>query len=146
AAHRRSYARRTGAERGFATAKDPATNDNQPRLVPPHGPDAAHAVRSDAARRPQPAHPRRMARLAERKRTPCRRRPPAQPQPLPPRVPPPVPPRHAATTPVHKTSSLAAIGTPSPHYRTRRTSRLNGNPHTGRLPGFVLLLRKHGLH
>jgi hypothetical protein len=27
AAHRRSYARRTGAERGFATAKDPATND-----------------------------------------------------------------------------------------------------------------------
>ena len=27
AAHRRSYARRTGAEHGFATAKDPATND-----------------------------------------------------------------------------------------------------------------------
>jgi len=27
AAHRRSYARRTSAERGFATAKDPATND-----------------------------------------------------------------------------------------------------------------------
>ena len=27
AAHRRSYARRTGAERGFATAKDPATNN-----------------------------------------------------------------------------------------------------------------------
>jgi hypothetical protein len=27
AAHRRSYARRTGAERGFATAKDPASND-----------------------------------------------------------------------------------------------------------------------
>jgi hypothetical protein len=27
AAWRRSYARRTGAERGFATAKDPATND-----------------------------------------------------------------------------------------------------------------------
>jgi len=26
-AHRRSYARRTGAERAFATAKDPATND-----------------------------------------------------------------------------------------------------------------------
>jgi hypothetical protein len=26
-AHRRSYARRTGAERGFATAKDPASND-----------------------------------------------------------------------------------------------------------------------
>jgi hypothetical protein len=26
-AHRRSCARRTGAERGFATAKDPATND-----------------------------------------------------------------------------------------------------------------------
>jgi hypothetical protein len=27
AAHRRSYARRTGAERGFSTAKDPASND-----------------------------------------------------------------------------------------------------------------------
>ncbi len=27
AAHRRSYARRTGAERGFATAKDPATSN-----------------------------------------------------------------------------------------------------------------------
>ena len=27
AAWRRSYARRTGAERGFATAKDPATNN-----------------------------------------------------------------------------------------------------------------------
>src|SRR6516165_4405872 len=27
AVHRRSYARRTGAERGFATAKDPASND-----------------------------------------------------------------------------------------------------------------------
>ena len=27
AAWRRSYSRRTGAERGFATAKDPATND-----------------------------------------------------------------------------------------------------------------------
>ena len=26
-AHRQSYARRTGAERGFATAKDPASND-----------------------------------------------------------------------------------------------------------------------
>jgi hypothetical protein len=26
-AHRRSYARRTGAERGFATTKDPASND-----------------------------------------------------------------------------------------------------------------------
>src|SRR6266852_5179263 len=26
-AHRRSYTRRTGAERGFATAKDPASND-----------------------------------------------------------------------------------------------------------------------
>jgi hypothetical protein len=29
-AHRRSYARRTGAERGFATAKDPASNNTTP--------------------------------------------------------------------------------------------------------------------
>src|SRR5690348_13124863 len=43
-------------------------------------------------------------------------------QPLPPGVPLPVPPRHAATL-AHRTSSLSsAIGTPSPNYRTRRTS------------------------
>ena len=47
AAWRRSYARRSGAERGFATAKDPATNDISPRLVPPHGPGPAHAVHRD---------------------------------------------------------------------------------------------------
>ena len=41
AAWRRSYARRTGAERGFATAKDPASQRHRPRLVPPHGPDTA---------------------------------------------------------------------------------------------------------
>ena len=29
------YARRTGAERGFATAKDPGRQRHQPRLVPP---------------------------------------------------------------------------------------------------------------
>ena len=43
------------------------------------------------------------------------------PQLLPPRVPPAIPPRHAVTL-AHRTSSLAAFGTPSPHYRTRRTS------------------------
>src|SRR6266581_7840575 len=43
------------------------------------------------------------------------------PQLLPPRVPPAVPPRHAVTL-AHRTSSLAAFGTPSPHNRTRRTS------------------------
>ena len=50
AAWRRSYARRTGAERGFATAKDPATNDISPRLVPPHGPGTPDAVHHDPAR------------------------------------------------------------------------------------------------
>ena len=57
AAWRRSYARRTGAERGFATAKDPATNDISPRLVPPDGPGPPDAVHHDPAHRPQPAHP-----------------------------------------------------------------------------------------
>ena len=57
AAWRRSYARRTGAERGFATVKDPAASDISPRLVPPHGPGPADAVRHHAAGRPQPAHP-----------------------------------------------------------------------------------------
>jgi hypothetical protein len=37
AAWRRSYARRTGAERGFATAKDPATNDTSRGWCRPMG-------------------------------------------------------------------------------------------------------------
>ena len=70
AAWRRSYARRTGAERGFATAKDPASNDISPRLVPPHGPGAPHAVHHHAARRPQPAHPARLEHPAGRNPAP----------------------------------------------------------------------------
>ena len=47
AAHRRSYARRTAAERTFSTAKDPASNDIGRRLVPAHRPDAAPSAVSD---------------------------------------------------------------------------------------------------
>jgi hypothetical protein len=38
AAWRRSCARRSGTERGFATAKDPRQQHHRPRLVPPDGP------------------------------------------------------------------------------------------------------------
>ena len=76
AAWRRSYARRTGAERGFATAKDPATNDISPRLVPPDGPGPPDAVHRDAAHRPQPAHPGSLERPAGRNPAPRGRRAP----------------------------------------------------------------------
>src|ERR1035441_4760526 len=49
------------------------------------------------------------------------------PQPLPPRVPPPVTTRQPVTL-AHRTSSLVAPGTPSPHYRTRRTSPPQPHP------------------
>jgi hypothetical protein len=39
AAWHRSYARRTGAERGFRHRQGPRQQRHQPRLVPPHGPD-----------------------------------------------------------------------------------------------------------
>src|SRR5712691_3332663 len=59
----------------------PRHQRHQPRLVPPHGPDTPHAVRHDAARRPQPADPRRLERPAGRQRPPRRRRPaPENPQ------------------------------------------------------------------
>ena len=49
AAHRRSYARRTGAERGFATAKDPATNDNATRSPLPGQPGCRQPGHHSAA-------------------------------------------------------------------------------------------------
>ena len=84
AAWRRSYSRRTGAERGFATAKDPATNDISRGLVPPHGPGTPDAVHRHPARRPQPAHPERLEHPAGRKPAPRRQRPaPQNPPPAP---------------------------------------------------------------
>ena len=67
-------ARRTGAERGFATAKDPASQRHQPRLVPPDGPGTPDAVHRDPAHRPQPAHPARLEHPAGRKPAPRSRR------------------------------------------------------------------------
>ena len=52
----------------------PRHQRHQPRLVPPHGPGAPHAVHRHPARRPQPAHPRRLERPAGRKPAPRRRR------------------------------------------------------------------------
>jgi len=83
AAWRRSYSRRTGAERGFATAKD-RHQRHQPRLVPPHGPGTPDAVHRDPADRPQPAHPARLEHPAGRKHPPRRKRPaPENPAPTP---------------------------------------------------------------
>ena len=56
--HRRSYARRSAAERAYATVKDPASNDISKRLVPPDGPRADRAARRLRLRRPQPARRR----------------------------------------------------------------------------------------
>src|SRR6266571_9091154 len=62
----------------------PRQQRHQPRLVPPDGPGPADAVHHGAARRPQPAHPRRLERPAARKRPPRRgRAPPEDPAPAP---------------------------------------------------------------
>jgi len=76
AAWRRSYSRRTGAERGFATAKDPGLlrQRHQPRLVPPHGPGTPDTVHHHPAHRPQPADPARLERPAGRNPAPRSRR------------------------------------------------------------------------
>ncbi len=77
AAWRRSYGRRTGAERGFATAKDPASNDTARGWCRLTG----LALHHGAARRPQPAHPHRLERTPGRKHPPRRQRPaPENPQ------------------------------------------------------------------
>ena len=78
AAHRRSYARRNRRRTRLRHRQGPRHQRHQPRLVPPHGPDTAHAFRSDAAHRPQPAHPRRLGHPAGRERAAGRRRAPAK--------------------------------------------------------------------
>ena len=81
AAWRRSYARRSGAERGFATAKDPASNDIARGWCRLMGLAPLMLFTTTPARRPQPAHPRRLERPPGRKRPPRRQRPaPENPQ------------------------------------------------------------------
>ena len=58
AAHRKSYARRTGAERDLLHRQGPRQQQHRPRLDPAHGPHPGHALARLPARRPQPAHPR----------------------------------------------------------------------------------------
>ena len=89
AACRRSYARRSGAERGFATAKDPASNDISRGWCRLMGLAPLMLFTTILLDRPQPPHPRRLERPAGRKRPPRRRRPPAQNT-----APPPQDPRH----------------------------------------------------
>jgi hypothetical protein len=110
-AWRRSYARRTGAERGFATAKDPATNDIARGWCRLMGLAPLDAVHHGAAHRPQPAHPGRLERPAARQRPPRRRRaPPENPQ-TPPQAPR-QPRRRTALTP--RTSPRATMPAPAP--------------------------------
>ena len=52
AAHRRSYARRSAAERAFLHHQGPRCQHHQPRLVPPHGPHTHRALARRPARRP----------------------------------------------------------------------------------------------
>jgi len=54
AAWRRSCTRRTGAQRGFATLKDPR-RPHHPRPVPPHAPDPPAPVHHLPGHHPQPA-------------------------------------------------------------------------------------------
>ena len=75
AAHRRSYARRTGAERGFATVKDPAANDIARGWCRLMGLAPLMLFTTTPADRPQPAHPGRLEHPAGRKPAPRRQRP-----------------------------------------------------------------------
>jgi hypothetical protein len=56
----------------------PRHQQHQPRLVPPDGPDPAHPVHRDAARRPQPAHPHSLERPSGRQHAASRRRAPTE--------------------------------------------------------------------
>jgi hypothetical protein len=102
AAWRRSYARRSAAERSFATAKDPGCQRHRPRLVPSHGPDTADAVHRMPASRPQPAHPGSLECPAGRKPAARRQRPPTENPQTPPQNP------HRA----HGRAALTLAGSP----------------------------------
>lgn len=72
AAHRRSCALRTGAERTFSTAKDPPATTS-PAAVPPDGPGPADALARLPASRPQLADVHRLDRPPGSQRPPRRR-------------------------------------------------------------------------
>src|SRR5262249_38407233 len=59
----------------------PRRHQHRPRLVPPPGPDAPHALAGLRPRRPQPAHPRGIRCPARRQPPPHRRRAAAPPPP-----------------------------------------------------------------
>jgi hypothetical protein len=62
----------------------PRQQRHQPRLVPPHGTGAPHALHRHPARRPQPADPARLGRPAGRKHPPRRQGPAPENPPAPP--------------------------------------------------------------
>ena len=92
-AHRRSYARRTGAERTFSTIKDPATTNIARGWCRLTGPPSAAPVAGLPAHHPQPAHPHRLGHPPGREHPPRRRRAPTQNQ---------APPAHNPRQPRHR--------------------------------------------
>ena len=122
AAWRRSYARRTGAERGFATAKDPASNDITRGWCRLMGLAPLMLFTVTPAHRPQPAHPHRLERPAGRKPAPRRHRPAPQNPQTPPQDPR-QPRRRPALTSQARTSARPSQPPPprrSPHALTRQ--------------------------
>ena len=74
AAWRRSYSPAHRRRTRLRHRQRPRQQRHQPRLVPPHGPDAPDAVHRHLAGRPQPAHPGSLERPARRQPAPRRRR------------------------------------------------------------------------
>ena len=120
AAHRRSYARRTAAERGFSTIKDPASNTISRGWCRLMGLTPPALWLACPARRPQPAHPHRLEHPPSREPATRRRWPATQNTQTPPENHPGQPHRTAITTdpaPRHRpplTSTPPAPATPRP--------------------------------
>ena len=153
AAWRRSYARRTGAERGFATAKDPATNDisrgwcrlmglaplmlftttllvvrNQrilARLERPAGRKPAPRRRRAAPENPQtaPQDPRQRSPPRRHGRPAAARQPPAR----------------TAPPSSTSTSTAAAAACPEPAADTQKPPRRHRTPTARQQPGHASL-------
>jgi hypothetical protein len=126
AAHRRSYARRTGAERGFSTAKDPASNDISRGWCRLMG-LAPLMLFTDSAHRPQPANPHRLEHPAGRKRPP-RRPGPAPENPQTPPQDPRQPRRPAALTPHRHDHEPRLSPAPAPPQTGRQHARKHHKP------------------
>ena len=133
----KSYARRTGAERTFSTAKDPASNNIARGWTRLMGLAPRHALAHLPAGRPQPAHPDRLGRPPGRQRPPRRGRPaPENP------APPPQDPRQ----PGHRSAAITPappIPRPSPAHPRSPRPRHGGH---NLLPGTATAARQPALN